>query len=202
MNAGAPPPEARPPRRSRAVLWVASAVGIVVVVLAVVLATQVNTDPTFEGGPVLGEPAPEFDLPLLDPGTDDDPTAPGGTVSNESLAGKAVIVNFWNSWCIPCRAEHPALAEFYDRHADDPDVEMVGIVRDDTDEAARAWVEENGVDWTITTDPGDQAALGFATTGQPETYAIDPGGVVVGKQLSEVDIDDLEALLARARGIG
>jgi len=183
------------------VLWTASAAGVVVVVLAVVLATQVNTDPTFEGGPDLGGPAPEFDLPVLSPAVVD-AEPPAETVSNESLAGKAVIVNFWNSWCLPCRTEHDALAEFYDRHAEDADFAMVGIVRDDTDEAALAWVEEKGVDWTITSDPGARAALDFATTGQPETYAIDPAGVVVAKQLGEVDVDDLEAMLDRARGIG
>ncbi len=192
MTGGAPPPEGRPERRRRPILWGAIAVGLVVVAFAVILAMQVNTDPTFEGGPELGEPAPAFDLPTLD----------GGNVSNESVAGKAVIVNFWNSWCIPCRAEHPALAEFHARHADDPDFAMVGIVRDDTEEAARDWVEDKGVSWTTALDPGDRAALDFATTGQPETYAIDPSGVVVGKQLGEVDVDDLEALLARARGTG
>ncbi|MCZ7530292.1 MAG: TlpA family protein disulfide reductase [Acidimicrobiia bacterium] len=102
----------------------------------------------------------------------------------------------------PVCAEHPALAEFHARHADDPDFAMVGIVRDDTEEAARGWVEDKGVSWTTALDPGDRAALDFATTGQPETYAIDPTGVVVGKQLGEVDVDDLEALLARARGTG
>ncbi len=183
------PPAGVPRRRRHAARWIAITVGVVVIGFGIVLATQVNSSPTYEGGPVLGQPAPDFDLPTLE----------GARVDNASLAGKAVIVNFWNSWCIPCRAEHPALAEFFDRHRDDPDFAMVGIVRDDTDEAARAWVEDQGVDWTVALDPGDRAALDFATTGQPETYAISPDGVVVGKQLSEVSVDNLEELLTRAR---
>lgn len=177
------------PRRRHTARWVALGVGFLVVVLGVVLATQVNSSPTFEGGALLGEPAPEFALTSFE----------GEPVDNASLEGKAVIVNFWNSWCIPCRAEHDALAEFYARHAGEPDFAMVGIVRDDTEDAAREWVEERGVDWTVAMDPRDQAALGFATTGQPETYAISPDGVVVGKQLSEVTVDDLELMLERAR---
>lgn len=179
-----------PRRRGHPARWIALGVGVVVVGLGIVLATQVNSSPTFEGGPVLGEPAPSIDLPTLD----------GGRVDDASLEGKAVIVNFWNSWCIPCRAEHSALAEFHARHRQEADFAMVGIVRDDTEEAARAWVDERGVDWTIALDPGDRAALDFATTGQPETYAVSPDGVVVGKQLSAVDVEDLEALLAAARG--
>ena len=91
---------------------------------------------------------------------------------------------------------------FYERHRDEPDFAMIGIVRDDTESAAREWVVENGVGWTIALDPGSRAAIDFATTGQPETYAISPDGVLVGKQRSRVDVDDLEAMLARARGTG
>lgn len=180
------------PRRRRTILWAAFTVGLVVVAFGIALASQVNSDPTYAGGPTIGRPAPTFDLVTLD----------GEQVDNASLAGKAVIVNFWNTWCIPCREEHPALVEFYERHRDEPDFVMIGIVRDDTEEAVRTWVEEKNVEWMITMDPGARAALDFATTGQPETFAIDPNGVVVGKQLGEASVDDLEELLHRARGGG
>ena len=180
-------PRNRP--RSRVIRWVALGIAALLLVLVVVLATQVNNNPTFEPGELLGKPVPAFDLPTLD----------GGRVDDVSLRGKAVIVNFWNTWCIPCRIEHPALVEFYERHRDEPDFAMVGILRDDTEEAARAWVEERGDGWTIALDPGGRAALDFTTTGQPETYAIDPDGIVVGKQLGPASVDDLEAMLEQAR---
>ncbi len=176
--------------------WIALGVGLAVTTLGIVLATQVGTSPTYAGGPILGKPAPSFDLPILD-----GPILGGGSrrVRLADLAGKAVIVNFWNSWCIPCRQEHPALAEFYRRHAGDRDFAMVGIVRDDTEDAIRAYATEHGIDWTVAMDPGAKAALDYGTTGQPETYAISPDGVVVGKQLSRVSVANLEALLAHAR---
>lgn len=170
---------------------VAISVGLVIAAFSVLLATRVGTSPSYEGVS-LGKPAPMFDLPTLD----------GSRVSLADLRGKVVIVNFWNSWCIPCREEHPALVSFYERHRGEPDFVMVGIVRDDTEAAVREWVIEKGVGWTIALDPDSRAAIDFATTGQPETYAISPDGILIGKQRSRVDTEDLEAMLARARGVG
>ncbi len=114
---------------------------------------------------LVGKAAPAFDLPNL----------AGGHVTLADIAGKAAIVNFWNTWCIPCQQEAPALKQFYAAHADDSDFAMVGIVRERRDERpCAAYVRKNGVDWTIALDPEDQAALDFATRGQPETYAISP----------------------------
>lgn len=171
--------------------WIAIGVGACVVVLGVVLATQVGTSPQYSGGPIVGKAAPALDLPVLD--------GNGARVDAASLAGKSVIVNFWNDWCAPCREETPALTEFWSRHADDPDVVMVGVVRDGTAGDARSYAKEHGLDYTIALDPKGQAALDFGTTGQPETYAISPSGVVTGKQLSVVSVANLEALLASAR---
>jgi cytochrome c biogenesis protein CcmG/thiol:disulfide interchange protein DsbE len=172
--------------------WIALSAGAVVVVLAIVLATQVGTDPRADANKshLLGQNAPAFDLPILD----------GGRVRSTDLAGKVVIVNFWNSWCIPCQQEHASLVEFFRRHAADPGFAMVGIVRDDTDSAVRNYVADEGVPYTVALDPGAQAAFDFGTRGQPETYAISPDGVIAGTQFGPSSITNLEQMYAAARG--
>jgi cytochrome c biogenesis protein CcmG/thiol:disulfide interchange protein DsbE len=172
--------------------WIAAMVGVVVVAFSVVLATQVESDPRADAkaSQLAGREVPEFTVRTLD----------GQVVSDADLAGKATIVNFWNTWCIPCREEHPALTTFYDRHAGEPDFMMLGIVRDDTRAAVERWVRDKGVAWTIAMDPGGAAALAFGTRGQPETFAISPDGLVVGYQFGPSTVRDLEVLLAAARG--
>lgn len=172
--------------------WMAIGVAVVLVVIVAVFATQVGTNPRSDAttSQLVGKAAPELALRGLD----------GAPVDSASLAGKAVIVNFWNTWCIPCRDELPALKRFADRHRDDPDVAFVGIVRDDTKRSVREYVDAEGIDWTIAMDPGSRAALGFGTRGQPETFAITPGGLVAGAQIGPVTDRDLETMLAAARG--
>ena len=174
--------------------WIALGVAAVVGVLSVVLALNVGKDPLADThtSRLLGKAAPSFDLPTLD----------GARVRSADLAGKAVIVNFWNSWCVPCRQEHPALVEFYRGHAGDPDFVMIGIVRDDTRSAIETYVRVEGVPYVVAFDPGSKAALDFGTRGQPETYAISPSGVIVGSQYGPSTVADLEKMLAAARGAG
>ena len=172
--------------------WAALAVGLVVTGLAVVLALQVSEDQlqTQPRSELLGDPAPDFSVITLD----------GDEVSLASLRGRAVIVNFWNSWCIPCRQEEPALSQFFDRHRDDVDVALVGIVRDDTERAARGAVDDRGLEWPMGLDPSGKAALDFGTRGQPETFAITPDGRIAGTQYGPTTVENLEDMLAVARG--
>jgi cytochrome c biogenesis protein CcmG, thiol:disulfide interchange protein DsbE len=173
---------------------VALAVALVVVVLGVVLALNVGSDPQEDAkqSHLVGQAAPGFDLPNL----------AGGKVSLADTAGKATIVNFWNTWCIPCQQEAPALQRFYAAHADDTDFAMVGIVRGDETSAVRRYVRDEDVKWTIALDPEDQAALDFATRGQPETYAISPSGVVTAAKYGAMSTSELESFLASARASG
>lgn len=188
----ATPAPALPRRRGRTALVTASIVGAVLVVVGVSLALRVNRPTQYTGTALLGKRVPDLELPTLE----------GRSVALRGLAGRAVIVNFWNTWCIPCREEEPALRDFYARHQSDPDFAMVGIVRDDSESAVRTWVRDHQTAWTVAFDPGARAAIDFGTSGQPETYAISPDGVVVGRQLGRAAPKDLEALLARARGTG
>ena len=169
---------------------IAIVAGVVVALIAVVFSLALGRHRSENSGIALDRPAPAFALPGLD----------GGMVRLADLRGKAVIVNFWNEWCIPCRDEHPALKAFYERHKNDPDFAMIGITRDPNSTAAvRSWVRDNAVDWTIAFDPGSRAAIDYGTTGQPETYAVSPGGVLVGKFLARIDEPQLERMLAAAR---
>jgi cytochrome c biogenesis protein CcmG, thiol:disulfide interchange protein DsbE len=172
--------------------WIALAVGVFVAVLAVVLATQVGTDPRADTtrSQLVGKDAPSYDLPNLD----------GSRVRSSELAGKVVIVNFWNSWCQPCLQEYPALVEFHRRHADNPSFVMIGVVRDDTESAVRGYVEDEGVPYMVAFDPGGRAALDFGTRGQPETYAITPDGVIAGSKWGPSSVAELEQMYRAAGG--
>ena len=176
--------------------WIALSVAIVVVVLGVVLALNVGADPAQDAkqSPFLGKQVPAFNLPQLT----------GGAISKQSIAGKSVIINFWNTWCVPCVQELPELRAFYAEHATDPDFVMIGIVRDQqySDDTVRAYVKKNGMDWTVAFDPGSQAALDFATRGQPETIAVSPQGVVAASKYGPMSNADLEKFLAAARNYG
>jgi cytochrome c biogenesis protein CcmG/thiol:disulfide interchange protein DsbE len=176
--------------------WIALGVAVVLIVFGVVLAVTVSTDPTAadQQSPFLGKAVPKFDLPTLT----------GDRVSNESTAGKTVIINFWNTWCPPCQQELPDLKQFYADHQGDDDLVMIGIVRDpqNTKAGIEKYVNDKGMGWTIALDPGDQAALDFGTRGQPETIAVSPGGVVAASYYGPISSGTLDRFVAAARTYG
>src|SRR5262249_44703427 len=172
--------------------WIALPPGVFVAVLAVVLATQVGTDPRDDTNRshLVGKNAPAFDLPILD----------RNQVRSNELRGTVVVINFWNSWCIPCQQEHGTLSEFYRRHAGDSSFAMIGIVRDDTESAVRGYVQDEGVPYTVAFDPGGRAALDYGTRGQPETYAITTDGVIAASNFGPSSVAQLETMYRAARG--
>lgn len=170
----------------------ALAVGVAVVGIGIVLAIQVSSDQRATQGrrATVGTPIPEFTVVELD----------GTPISPSTLAGRAVIVNFWNTWCVPCQDELPALRDFYERHRAEADFLFLGIVRDDSRRAVREYVRAEVIEWTVAMDPDSDAQLGFGTRGQPETFAITPDGVIVASQIGPATVRGLEQMLAAARG--
>lgn len=177
---------------SRRVRWIAIGVGVVLVSVVLLLASQVGGDPTAADrtSPLLGKKAPDVTVTTLD----------GTRVSLESLRGKTVLVNFWNTWCIPCKEEAPALKSFAKQWAHDPTVALVGIVRDDEVSRVRSHDAKTPSGWLTGLDPKSFAALAFATKGQPETFSITPDGLVAGFQYGPASEADLTEMLRSARG--
>lgn len=125
-----------------------------------------------------GDAAPTTSLPLLEG---------NGSESLADYRGRWVLVNFWASWCIPCRAEAPALEEFQQRHGGSR-FTVLGIDTQDLSGDAQAFVERYGLSYPQLRDGNGDKADEYGTTGVPENFLVDPAGkvrVVVPGPISE-----------------
>jgi len=120
-----------------------------------------------EGNPLLGQPAPDFTLQTTD----------GETISLSSLRGQAVIVNFWASWCVPCREEFPLLVSAYERYHG-RGLEILGVIHDDGPQTATDFATSYGATWPLLADPGDQAWQAFNGALVPISFYIDRDGII------------------------
>lgn len=130
--------------------------------------------------PVPGGRAPEFSAPYLD--------APG-SLTLSSLKGTPVVLNFWASWCVPCRDESGLLqrvAEDYDGK-----LEIVGIDTRDSRTDAVKFVKELGLNYPQVFDEGERLFTRYGLTGQPESFFIDQNGIVVRHILGRLQADEL-----------
>ena len=124
--------------------------------------------------PKAGAPAPAFSLPRL---------AGEGDLSLSSFRGKTVVLNFFASWCAPCKREAPDLEAVWRRYRSDGLV-VLGIDSGDTRGAARSFLSAHGVTYPIGFDPGQKLGLGaYALPGLPATYVINPAGRIVGERV-------------------
>jgi cytochrome c biogenesis protein CcmG/thiol:disulfide interchange protein DsbE len=121
-------------------------------------------DPRELPSALIDKPAPAFDLPSL---------ADGRRLSSEALRGQVVVVNFFASWCAPCRVEHPVLL----RMARQERVRVIGIAYKDRPEDSRRFLAELGDPYLATgIDRDGRTGIDFGLYGVPETYVIDKAG--------------------------
>lgn len=138
--------------------------------------------------PLVDRPAPEFSV-----------QDSGRAVALKDLRGKVVVLNFWATWCPPCVDELPSLVAMQARMKDKVTVFAVSV--DDDEEAYRQFLVEHKVDLLTVRDPSRHSALLYGTVKYPESYVIDPSGIVRRKYVGPIDWTQPAVLeyLARTR---
>jgi cytochrome c biogenesis protein CcmG/thiol:disulfide interchange protein DsbE len=162
--------------------WAAAAVAVVVLAL---LAYSIATGPS--APPQVGEPVPDFQLTTLD----------GQEISLSSLQGNVTVLNFFASWCVPCREEAPDLEETWQAYQDQG-VQFVGIAYKDAKSRAQAFLAEFGTTYPSAVDPANRTARAYGVTGVPETFIIDRQGRLVRHILGAVSRAELSLEIERA----
>jgi cytochrome c biogenesis protein CcmG/thiol:disulfide interchange protein DsbE len=144
---------------------------------------------------VLSRPATDFTLPLYDPfnGQSD--------FRLSDYRGQVVVINFWASWCPPCREEAPVLEQMW-RNYQGQDVVFVGVDIWDTEQDARAYMQEFGISFPNAVDNRGKIAVEYGVTGIPETYFITPDGMISRKVIGAITADILAQNIAEARTAG
>jgi cytochrome c biogenesis protein CcmG, thiol:disulfide interchange protein DsbE len=139
----------------------------VFVVLAGFLAVGLKLDPREVPSPLIGKPAPQFALPLLDQAD--------RTIRREDLLGKVWILNVWASWCAPCREEHPLLVEFSRTKR----VPIYGLNYKDSRDDAQRWLARLGNPYDASLfDHDGRVGIDWGVYGVPETFVVDRDGLI------------------------
>ena len=121
----------------------------------------------------------------------------GEPVALDDYTGEPVLLNFWASWCVPCRREFPLLKELHD----DGEVRVLGVVFQDTGKAAASFMKDEKAAWPGLVDPRGQIAEAYGVRlrpGLPVTVALDAEGRIVDRHVGELRRDDLDRLVTAA----
>lgn len=135
-------------------------------------------------GPQVGDAAPQEPFEALDD---------GDKSTLDDFRGQWVLVNFWASWCEPCEQESPALEALQQRHGG-KDFTVLGIATRDVSDDSRKFIHEYGLSYPQFRDRDGSVARAWGTTGVPESFLIDPEGIVRVKQPGAVDGEMIDRL--------
>jgi cytochrome c biogenesis protein CcmG/thiol:disulfide interchange protein DsbE len=172
------PVAGRPSRSLRGKIVAGVAALLFVLLIGVVL--KAGSMAPLAGDPS-GQPAPTFTLPALDG---------EGSISLGDLKGKPVVLNFWASWCVPCKQEAPVLAAAHREWASKGLV-FLGVDSQDTTKDGRAFEAEYGIGYRSVVDGGALMSR-YGVVGFPETFFIDERGTIVAKFVGPLDTERLD----------
>jgi len=131
--------------------------------------------------PLIGKPMPAFTLPLLD--------REDVMVDSAALVGEPFLVNFWASWCVTCRVEHPIIEELAKTGA----LRIVGIAFRDDPADSMAWLARFGNPYDmIISDRDGRTSIDFGVYAAPESFLVDSSGTIVFKQLGALTPEVIE----------
>jgi cytochrome c biogenesis protein CcmG/thiol:disulfide interchange protein DsbE len=151
---------------------------ILFVVLVMFLLVGLRRDPHEVPSPLINKSTPDFQLPQLQQAT--------ATFSAKEMRGKVWLLNFWGTWCVACREEHPLLVQYAKTGA----VPIYGVDYKDERAAALQWLDEFGNPYTLTAfDVDGRVSIDYGVYGAPESYLIDRNGVIRFKQIGPITED-------------
>ena len=143
--------------------------------LVAFLLVGLNRDPRELPSPLINKAAPDFQLQQL--------KEPARTFSPKEMRGKVWLLNFWGTWCVACREEHPILVKYSKTGA----VPIYGVDYKDDRATALQLLEEEGNPYTVTAfDPEGRTSIDYGVYGAPESYLIDKNGVIRFKQIGPI----------------
>lgn len=169
---------------------IAAVVLIALFTVAIVQAMDKNTEEkvteTGTAGIEIGDKAKDFELKTLD----------GKNVKLSDLKGKKVILNFWATWCPPCKAEMPEMQKYFEEISDDVVILAVNI---DPQLDVQGFVDKGGITFPILLDEADEVNGMYQVISIPTTYFIDTKGVIQQKHVGSMTYDTMKNYVSKMK---